>query len=471
MINTSVVVLALYGLLLAGIGLWASRSVRRAEDFFVAGHRLGPGLLAATVLAANIGSATTVGVAGLAYDIGAGAIWWTGSAVIGTLVLALTLGPRMWRLARELNCYTVGDYLELRFGVGLRAVVMGLLWIGSVLILMAQIVAIGYVVRAFSALDLAWGIVLGGLVVLVYFAAGGLWSSAIVNVVQLGVKMVAFPLAMLAAARALGGIEALRVAGNGVAEDFFSPMSVGTLGAIGYLGVIGTSFVISPGILQKAFGARDEDAARRGLLLAGIGLAGFAFLPVALGMFARVHWPVPPSADLGTGWVLPGLLVEVLPPAIGILTLAAVVSAELSSADAVLFMLSTSMSRDFYQRFWRPDVDDAGLLRAGRRAALVGLVAAVLLGLRFESILEGVGTFYAIMVAALAVPLVAGVYFPQVDNRAAQAALGTSLAVATLAWAYTGEKLGPGNLWPSVAGIAAGALVCALVALRGGGDG
>jgi SSS family solute:Na+ symporter len=465
MVNeTAVIVLVLYGLGLAGVGLWAGRSVRLAADFYVAGRRLGPGLLAATVLAANIGSGTTVGVARLAYDIGAGAIWWTGSAVLGTFVLAFTLGPRMWRVARDLDCYTVGDYLEVRFGVELRAAVMGLLWIGSVLILMAQIVAIGNVVEAFSEVSLRYGIVLGGLVVLVYYAAGGLWSSAVVNVVQLVVKLVAFPLALLAAAHLLGGFAGLRAAAAGVGDDYLSPLNVGWVGAVGYLGVLGTSFVISPGILQKAFGARDEGAVRRGLLLAGIGLAGFAFIPVALGMFARVHWPVPLSTT--TDWVLPQLLVEVLPPAIGILTLAAVVSAELSSADAVLFMLSTSMSRDFYQRFWRPDVDDRGLLRAGRRAAVVGLVAAVLMALRFPSILGGLSTFYAILVAALTVPLVAGVYWPRTTNRAALTALVISITVASGAWLYSGEPLGPANLWPSVAGIAAGALGCIVVTMR-----
>ena len=118
MINTlAIVILLLYGLALALVGVWAGRKVRQAEDFYVAGRRLGPWLLAATVLAANIGAGTTVGVAGFAYEIGVGAAWWTGSAILGTVVLAFTLGPRIWRAARDLGCYTVGDYLEVRFGV------------------------------------------------------------------------------------------------------------------------------------------------------------------------------------------------------------------------------------------------------------------------------------------------------------------------------------------------------------------
>ena len=470
MVNTAaIIVLLAYALALAAVGLWASRRVRRAEDFYVAGRRLGPGLLAASVLAANIGSGTTVGVAGFAYDIGAGAAWWTGSAVLGTLVLALTLGPRMWRVARDLGCYTVGDYLEIRFGVALRAIVMGFLWFGSVLILMAQIVAIGYVVGAFSGIDLRYGIVLGGAVVLVYYSAGGLWSSAVVNVVQLAVKLVAFPVALLAAARILGGFDALRATTETMGSGYLSPLSVGALGIAGFITVLGTSFVISPGLLQKAFGARDEAAVRQGLLLSAVGLAGFAFIPVALGMLARSYWPVPPLAfeTFGnSGWVLPQMLVEVLPPVVGLLTLAAVVSAELSSADAVLFMLSTSMSRDFYQRFWNPDVDDAGLLRAGRVAALVGLVASVLIALPFPTILGGLSAFYTILVVVLAVPLVAGLYCPRVDETAALVAVGASVAAWLAALWSTGQAPGPGNLWPSLLGIVAGIAACAIVALR-----
>ncbi len=464
MFNTAAtIVLLLYGLALAGVGLWAGRSVRHAADFYVAGRRLGPGLLAATVLAANIGSGTTVGVAGFAYDIGVGALWWTGSAVLGTLVLGLTVGPRMWRVAREFDCYTVGDYLELRYGVVLRALVMGLLWLGSVLILMSQIVAIGFVVAAFSGVNLRYGIVLGGAVVLAYFSAGGLWSSAVVNVVQLGVKLVAFPLALLSTARMLGGIEALRPTAASLGPDYLSPWSVGGVGAAGFVVVLGTSFVVSPGLLQKAFGARDEGTVCKGLLLSAAGLTVFAFIPVALGMLARLQWPTPLPLE-GSGWVLPQLLV-LLPPAVGTFAVAAVVSAELSSADAVLFMLSTSMSRDFYQRFWNPGVDDLGLLRAGRVAAVIGLVAAVLLALPFPSVLGGLSAFYGVLVVALAVPLLAGLYWPRASNAAALASLATSVTVAIGALLYTGAPPGPANLWPSVLGIAAGAAACATVTL------
>lgn len=463
--TTAVIVLLIYGLILGTIGIWASRRVRGAQDFYVAGRRLGPGLLAATVLAANIGSGTTVGVTGLAYEIGVAALWWTGSAVLGTLVLALTIGPRMWRVARDLDCCTVGDYLEIRFGFSLRAIVVGFLWVGSIPLLISQIVAIGYVVEAFSGVGLRYGIVGGSTVVLIYYVSGGLWSSAVVNVVQLTVKLIAFPIVLLAAARVVGGFGALQAGATSMPPGYLSPLSVGGLGIAGYVTVLGISFVISPGLLQKVFGARDEACVRQGMLLSAFGLACFAGIPVALGILARSYWPVPLSLE-GTGWVLPQILVEMLPPSVGLLALAAVVSAELSSADAVLFMLSTSMARDFYQRLWNRDLDDAGLLRAGRIAAVIGLAISVIIALFYPSILGALSAFYAILVVVLTVPLVAGLYCPRTTHAAALSSVAASVVVWLGTLWFTRALPGPGNLWPSLLGIMAGAIVCGIVTLR-----
>ena len=54
--NLHLVVLLSYALALMALGLWIGRRVRSAGDFFVAGRRLGPGLLFSTMLAANIGA-------------------------------------------------------------------------------------------------------------------------------------------------------------------------------------------------------------------------------------------------------------------------------------------------------------------------------------------------------------------------------------------------------------------------------
>ena len=82
-------VLLTYASLLMGFGLWMGRRVKLTSDFFVAGRRLGPFLLFATILTSNIGAGSTVNAAALGYRDGLSAWWWVGSAGLGSIVLAL----------------------------------------------------------------------------------------------------------------------------------------------------------------------------------------------------------------------------------------------------------------------------------------------------------------------------------------------------------------------------------------------
>src|SRR5262245_63801712 len=89
-----------YAVLMIVLGAILSRRVRTSSDFFVAGRGLNAGLLFSTLLAANIGAGSTVGATGLGYRDGLSAWWWVGSAGVGSLILAFTGGPEIWRCAR-----------------------------------------------------------------------------------------------------------------------------------------------------------------------------------------------------------------------------------------------------------------------------------------------------------------------------------------------------------------------------------
>ena len=141
------VLLASYSLALMGLGLWIGRSVAGASDFFVAGRRLGPGLVFSTMLAANIGAGSTVGATSRGYLNGVVAWWWVGSAAIGSLVLAFWIGPAIRRIAEAQGLRTVGDYLEFRYSRTMRGVVAVLLWVGSIFILASQLIGLGWILH------------------------------------------------------------------------------------------------------------------------------------------------------------------------------------------------------------------------------------------------------------------------------------------------------------------------------------
>lgn len=455
--NLHLVILLIYAGVLMGIGLWIGQRVRGASDFFVAGRRLGPALLFSTLLAANIGSGSTVGAAGQAYRDGLSVWWWVGSAGIGSVVLAFWVGPAMRRLAAQHDFRTVGDFLEHRYGQPVRVSIAVLFWVATLAILAGQFVGMSRVLGAVTGLDLWVGCVVGGIVVTVYFSAGGLLTAAWVNVVQLVVLLGGFVVAVPFALSAVGGWSHL-VDTTGTIPDYWSFWRGGDSGWI-YLAMLGPAFVVSPGLLQKIYGARDDRTVRIGAGMNAGALLLFAMVPVLLGMMARTAFPELPAQDLA----LPVLLRDALPPALGGIGLAALFSAEVSSADAILFMLSTSLSQDLYRRVLNPGASDAQVLRVARGAAIAGGAFGVALALVFETIIGALSLFYSLLTVSLFIPVLAGLYLRRVGlpETLGSIAAGVSVVVALQLTRGGGTVAG---FTPAMIGLAAAGIGCGAVA-------
>ncbi len=446
-------ILVAYCLALLLVGAFASRSVRRAEDFFVAGRSLPPALIFSTFLAANLGAGSTVGAAEFGYTSGLPAWWWVGSAGIGSVVLAFLVGPRLHRVAKARGLYTVGDYLELRYGRITRLAVAAILLVGAPAILAGQIIAAGLVLQAAVGLPKSLGTAIAGTLATVYFAMGGLRSASWVNSLQVAVKAVGFLVAVPWMIRASGGWT--EVATAAADETALSLGGAGFGETAQLVLLLAPAFVVSPGLVQKLFGARDEHAVRVGVGLQAAALLAYAVLPVLLGMAARVHFPE--LADPGSALVR--LFTEVAPLWLGALMLAAILSAEVSSADAVLFMIATSLSRDVLEPLLRGKLTDRERLALARRSALGAGALSILLANWFQSILSALSFFYSLLTLTLFVPLVAGLFWRRPGQSVALAAIASSLGAAGIALLASGGA--EGWLPPVPTGILAGMIVYA----------
>jgi SSS family solute:Na+ symporter len=442
-----------YSALMVAVGLWVGRRRMGGSDFFVAGRRLGPALLFSTFLAANIGAGSTVGATALAYREGLSAWWWNGAAGIGSLVLAFTVGPRIWRQASRYRDLTVGDFLERHYGRSMRGLVGALIWVGTLWILAAQLLGIAAVLNVAGGLPIQVGFVVGALVTVLYFVAGGLLTSSAVNAVQLVVILAGFIVVSPLAVAAAGGWTAV-TSGPASRMDLFAS---GPATGWKLLFLTGLAFVVSPGLLQKAYGARDERAVTKGIALNGVAQLVFACAPVAIGMSAAVLYPALARNDLALPTVLSGLT-----PAVGGLALAAVFSAEVSSADAVLFMLATSASRDLYRGFVNPLATDAQVVRVARLSAAAGAVLGIGLATMYQSVVGALQVFYSLLVVTLFVPVIAALYVRGVSRREGLASVLVGVPVLVFTHVAT-AGVGWGAATPVVLGVAASGAAFALL--------
>lgn len=457
--TVSFALLIAYAASFIAFGLWIGRRAKTA-DFFVAGRGFGPGLIFSTFLAANIGASSTVGATSLGFAEGLSAWWWNGSAGVGSLILAFSIGPRMWREATAHGDLTLGDFLERRYGRAVRAIAAVLIWLGTLTILAAQLLGVAAVLNVTGGFSVVAGCAIGALVTLSYFIAGGLLSSAWVNLVQLVVILVGFAVAVPYAVAYAGGWDTMTAAAGAHTDIWFSS---GPGSGWRLLFLLGPAFIVSPGLLQKAYGARDEGAVRRGIAWNGIALLIFACAPAAIGLAARTVYPSVERPDLA----LPTILAAALPPSIGIVALAAVFSAEISSADAVLFMLATSASRDLYRGFIRPAASEDDVLRVARIAAVVGGICGIGVALVYGSVRAAVSVFYAILTVTLFVPVVGGLYVRGAGPREGMASILTGVFVLGVTHVLTSGQ-GYGVLSPALAGVLASAVAFALARATSG---
>ncbi|MFA5910273.1 MAG: sodium:solute symporter family protein [Vicinamibacterales bacterium] len=447
--NVYVALLIAYSAALTALGLWIARRVRGPADFFVAGRTLSWPYLAATLLAANIGAGATVGATGLAYQQGVSAWFWNGSAAMGSLILALVVGPRMWRLASERGYMTVGDFLEDRYGQSVRVIISALIWFGALFILAGQLLLGAAVFAVVAGLPKWAGVLIGGAAMTGYFSAGGLLSSVGVSVVQLVVKFTGFAIAIPILMRAAGGFGGIAQL-PGLPEEYFNPLfSAGAGSGFTLLLLSGPNFVVSPGLLQKTYGAKSGRDVRAGVGMNAVALMLFAFIPVLLGLAARAAFPGIAARDE----VLPTLLLHGLPVWLGAMALAAVFSAEVGACEAILFMLSTSLSQDLYKRLVNPAARPEQVLKVARLAALAGGTAGMALAIFVVGeIITALSIFYSIIGATLLVPVVGGLFVKRAGTREALASIICGMTVL-LAVQFGTDRTGWSNpnLWGLVA--------------------
>ncbi len=443
--NGYVWAILLYALILIGIGFIITRRVQGSADFFIAGRKFGPALLFITLVAPNIGAGSTVGVAGLGYKVGVSAAWWIIASAVGTFVLAFLVGPAIWRLAKKHNFYTLGDYLDYRYNRNFRGLISLMMAIGTIAIFAGQLMGIAWILSAVAGVSKTVGILIGAVVVILYFGAGGLLSAAYVNIIEATVKLIGFVIAVPLAISYVGGWNGLEtkivanLADTAKTAGYFSFDGAGITTIMGFFLMLMPSFFISPGLVGKVYGAKDIKTVIGGTFLCGLVMLAFSMIPVILGMTAFAVNPNFAEREMA----LPFVMKECMPFWASAFALAAIFSAEVSAADAVLYMITSSFTKDLYKAFIKPDISDEQLLKSGRLVAVIAGIIGICMAIMLPNIIAALTIFYSLMSVSLTAPMLFGLFSERPSTRAAfVSAIAGIITTVFLQFGNNGKGLG-----------------------------
>lgn len=410
--NWYLVVIALYAVLLIAVGVIISRRVKGADDFFVGGRKMAPFLLFITLVAPNIGAGSTVGVAGMGFTSGISAAWWIIASAVGTFILAFIIGPKIWEIAKNHGFYTLGDYLEYRYNRYLRGLISLMMAIGTLAIFAGQLMGIGWILSVVADIDKTTSVLIASAVVVLYFCAGGFLSAVYANLIEACVKLIGFIVAVPLVLSFVGGFDGLHdkvvanMADAAQSAAYFSFDGLGSTVIMGFFLMLMPSFFLSPALIGKVYSAKDKNTVRLSTFLCGVVMLLFSVIPVILGMAAYAIAPDLPQRDLA----LPYVMKECMPFWASALALAAIFSAEISAADAVLYMITTSFTKDLYKSFINPSISDEKLIKGGRIVTVLAGVIGIGLAIVLPNVISALSIFYSLMSVSITAPLLFGLF-------------------------------------------------------------
>jgi solute:Na+ symporter, SSS family len=167
---SDILIIALYFLMVLGIGIYLSRYANTSNNFFMAGREMTAWVAGLSFLSANLGAIELMGWAASTYQYGILAAHFYWIAAFPSMVL---LGLVMMPFYYSSKTHSVPGYLQLRYGEATRAL-SGISFVFmTVLMSGINMYAMALVMKVVLGWNIHFSIWVSSLTVAVYVALGG----------------------------------------------------------------------------------------------------------------------------------------------------------------------------------------------------------------------------------------------------------------------------------------------------------
>ncbi|HET6292582.1 MAG TPA: sodium:solute symporter family protein [Kribbella sp.] len=175
-------VLAGYFVLMVLIGLWSRTKIKTVIDYFTTGGRIPWWLSGISHHMSGYSAVMFVAFAAVAYTYGITVyVWWAVSIGVGVGIGAFVFAARWNRLRSKHGVVSPLEYLAKRYNLPTQQV---LAYSGAALKVVdiaAKWVAIAVLLNGFTGVPMRWGILLTGVVTMLYATLGGLWADVLTD--------------------------------------------------------------------------------------------------------------------------------------------------------------------------------------------------------------------------------------------------------------------------------------------------
>lgn len=462
----------LYFIVVVIIGfIYAKKSNRSTEEYFLGGRSLGPWLTALSAEASDMSGYLLMGLPGLAYFCGANeAVWTAIGLAIGTYLNWKFVAKRLRKYSEVAgNAITIPDFFSNRFHDKKNI----LMTIAAVIILLffsiyvgSCFVTCGKLFATLFGLDYATMMVLGALVVFLYTFVGGYLAVSTTDLIQGSIMICALVIVFVGSVAQAGGVEntvaflnslpgflngtqqavpIVDATGNQLIVDglpaFGEPTEYGIIAIISCL-AWGLGYFGMPQVLVRFMSVKSSDEIKKSRVIAVVWVVISLFCAVSIGLIGRAVLPTEFLTNSAAENIFIVLAQMMLPSFMCGLVVSGIFAAAMSSSSSYLLISGSAVAENIFRGLIKKNATDAQVMIVARITLVVILLFGIFIAIDENSIIFQVVSYaWAGFGAAFGPLMLLSLYWKRTNLPGAVAGMLTG-AIGVVVWHELIKPLG-----------------------------
>lgn len=390
----------IYLLAMLGVGIYFSKKDLSHNDYFLGGNKLPGWALAFSERATGESAYMFLGAIGFIYVAGLSGIWILSGMLLGVVASWLFLSKRFMTEQQKYKVNSLTDYIAVKFPKHadiIRWLASAVMVLFFVCYLAAQFSGMGKTIYSFSGLNITWGTIIIGAIIIAYSCMGGFMSVVWTDTIQSFLMLISFVIVPIAAYmeiqhQGLSISTELAQMGNG-ADSWIGGLNGLALGAMlftnlsWFFGWLGGQPQLSSRFMAITTEKERITGRNMAIIWTLIVYVG-AFLSA---IFASTLYKQGSIED--PEMILPHMVFEILPPWIAGIIVAGILAAIMSTASSQLLVITTSISEDIIHKTLRWNISSKKLVHLSRLVAVISGIVGIIISLKSGSVIYSLVSF------------------------------------------------------------------------------
>jgi SSS family solute:Na+ symporter len=433
--------MALFAGVFSFIGYLGYKKTKTAEDYYVAGRKMGAIVIAFSYGATFISAVALIGFSGIAAVYGHAILWLAFLNIfVGILIAFIFYGFRTRKMGLSLSAVTLPELLGNRFNSkNLQATAGLIIAVFMVFYTTAVFLAVSNLFEVTFGIPYWICVVVFTIVVGVYLIVGGLYAVMWTHAIQGVLMVVGMLILTIGIYSMLGGLGPAHEAAASMTPDMLSQIGspAATQAPNGLTSMppfmllltlifgVGIGVLAQPQLIVRYLSAKDDNSLRRAIPYGGIFILLMTFTAFSIGPLCNVllfenGLSFPSSPDK----VVPLIVNELFPAWFVILFLFAILAAAMSTASALFHTAGASVGRDVCEKGFMKKCTGQQSLKITRIATLIIVFATLIISLNPPDVVAILTSFFfGLMACTFLAPYTMMLYWRKTSRSGAWAGM------------------------------------------------